>query len=185
MELPALFGLGAPPRRRGERERRLRPQRPHRNTPRRWEDQGTKHPGYGHCGAPPPTRGCSGHRGDQPQLVFNRIGPHNPNTVIAQLAEQTQRHWQGHDYDGDFHTYDGKLLIVVTGMKQLKEHGLAGVVFRRFGRPHNQPLIDAIGNPPRSPRRPQAGRVRRPPAGAPGGAAPHRRTAQGREGGAL
>ncbi|MFF9100125.1 hypothetical protein ACF1AU_06025 [Streptomyces rubrogriseus] len=56
------------------------------------EDQGTKHPGYCHCGAPPPMRGCSGHRGDQPQLVFNRIGPHNPNTVIAQLAEQTQRH---------------------------------------------------------------------------------------------
>ena len=40
--------------------------------------------------------------GDQPQppllLVFNRVGPRNPNTVIAQLAELTQRHWQGTAY---------------------------------------------------------------------------------------
>lgn len=26
-------------------------------------------------------------------LVFNRFGPRNPNTVIAQLTEPTQRHW--------------------------------------------------------------------------------------------
>ncbi|MFF5538647.1 hypothetical protein ACFY71_40405 [Streptomyces cinerochromogenes] len=45
--------------------------------------------------------------------------------------------------------YDGKLPIVVTGMKQLKEQGPAGAVFRRFGRPHNQTLLDAIGNPRR------------------------------------
>ncbi|MDT0616548.1 hypothetical protein [Streptomyces lancefieldiae] len=32
-------------------------------------------------------------------------------------------------------------------MKQLKEHGPAGAVFRRFGRPHNQTLLEAIGNP--------------------------------------
>ncbi|GGV54941.1 hypothetical protein GCM10010245_86950 [Streptomyces spectabilis] len=92
-----------------------------------------------------------GRHGDRPHppllLVFNRIGPRNPNTVIAQLAELTQRHWQGHDYGGDFHIYDGKLPIVVTGMKQLKEHGPAGAVFRRFGWPHNQTLIEAIGNP--------------------------------------
>lgn len=31
--------------------------------------------------------------------------------------------------------YDGRLPIVVTGMKRLKEHGPGGVVFRRLGRP--------------------------------------------------
>ncbi|MEQ6028297.1 hypothetical protein SOM70_37745 [Streptomyces salinarius] len=34
-------------------------------------------------------------------------------------------------------------------MEQLKEHGPAGAVFRPFGRPHNQTLIEAIGNPRR------------------------------------
>ncbi|MFF8931533.1 hypothetical protein ACF1AO_30190 [Streptomyces longwoodensis] len=34
-------------------------------------------------------------------------------------------------------------------MKQLQEHGPAGAVFRRFGRPHNQALLEAIGNPRR------------------------------------
>ncbi|MFF4934902.1 hypothetical protein ACFY2H_39510 [Streptomyces griseofuscus] len=91
--------------------------------------------------------------GDQPHppllLVFNRIGPRNAGTVIAQLAELTERHWKGTSYDGGFHMYDGTLPIVVTGMKQLKEHGPAGAVFRRFGRPHNQTLLEAIGNPRR------------------------------------
>lgn len=45
--------------------------------------------------------------------------------------------------------YDGKLPIVVTGMKQLKEHGPAGAIFRRFGRPRNQTFLEAIGNPRR------------------------------------
>ncbi|MFF4038440.1 hypothetical protein [Streptomyces sp. NPDC001816] len=45
--------------------------------------------------------------------------------------------------------YDGKLPIVVTGMKQLKEHGPAGVILRRFGRTENQTLLEAIGNPRR------------------------------------
>ncbi|MFJ3251163.1 replication-relaxation family protein [Streptomyces sp. NPDC086782] len=94
-----------------------------------------------------------GRNGDQPHppllLVFNRIGPRNPNTVIAQLAELTQRHWKGTAYEGGFHMYDGKLPIVVTGMKQLKEHGPAGAIFRRFGRPQNQTLLEAIGNPRR------------------------------------
>ncbi|MEW2289876.1 hypothetical protein [Streptomyces sp. NPDC047841] len=70
-----------------------------------------------------------GRCGDQPHppllLVFNRVGPRNPNTVIPQLAELTRRHWQGEAHDG-FHMYDGKLPIVVTGMKLLKEHGPAG-----------------------------------------------------------
>jgi hypothetical protein len=34
-------------------------------------------------------------------------------------------------------------------MKQLKEHGPAGAVFRRFGRSYNQTLLEAIGNPRR------------------------------------
>ncbi|MFC8996241.1 replication-relaxation family protein [Streptomyces rochei] len=94
-----------------------------------------------------------GRHGDQPHppllLVFNRIGPRNPNTVIAQLAELTERHWKGTWYEGGFHMYDGKLPIVVTSMKHLKEHGPAGAVFRRLGRPHNQTLLEAIGNPRR------------------------------------
>jgi hypothetical protein len=94
-----------------------------------------------------------GRHGDQPHppllLVFNRIGPRNPNTVIAQLAELTQRHWKGTAYEDCFHMYDGKPPIVVTGMKQLQEHGPAGVIFRRFGRPQNQTLLEAIGIPRR------------------------------------
>ncbi|MEU1010996.1 hypothetical protein [Streptomyces sp. NPDC005890] len=94
-----------------------------------------------------------GRHGDQPHppllLVFNRVGPRNPNTVIAQPAELTERHWKGTAYEGGFHMYDGKLPIVVTGMKHLKEHGPAGAVLRRFGRPHNQTLPEAIGNPRR------------------------------------
>ncbi|MFJ4152992.1 hypothetical protein ACIP10_36220 [Streptomyces galbus] len=45
--------------------------------------------------------------------------------------------------------YDGKLPIVVTTMEQLKEHSPAGAVFRRFDRPQNQTLLEAIGNPRR------------------------------------
>ncbi|MGV9628561.1 hypothetical protein [Streptomyces sp. NPDC003487] len=94
-----------------------------------------------------------GRHGDQPHppllLVFNRIGPRNSDTVIAQLAELTERHWKGTWYEGGFHMYDGKLPIVVTDMKQLKEHGPAGAIFRRFGRPQNQTLLEAIGNPRR------------------------------------
>ncbi|MEW1605601.1 replication-relaxation family protein [Streptomyces sp. NPDC093808] len=94
-----------------------------------------------------------GRRGDQPHppllLVFNRIGPRNPHTVTRQLAKLTQRHWKGTWYESGFHMYDGKLPIVTTSMKQLKEHGPAGAVFWRFGRPHNQTLIEAISNPRR------------------------------------
>ncbi|MFD5482744.1 hypothetical protein [Streptomyces hawaiiensis] len=90
-----------------------------------------------------------GRHGDQPHppllLVCNRVGPCNTDIVIAQMAELTQRHWQGTACDG-FHMYDGKLPIVVTGMNQLKEHGPAGTVLRCFGRPDNQTLLEAIGN---------------------------------------
>ncbi|MFD5099825.1 hypothetical protein [Streptomyces albidochromogenes] len=92
-----------------------------------------------------------GRHSDRPHppllLAFNRVGPRNPNTVIAQLAELTQRHWQGHDYDGDFHRSASCPSWSLTGMKQLTEHGPAGAIFRRFGRPHNRTLIEAIGNP--------------------------------------
>ncbi|MFF9624713.1 hypothetical protein [Streptomyces griseosporeus] len=53
--------------------------------------------------------------------------------------------WKGTWYEGGFHMYDGKLPIVVTGMRLLMERGPAGAVFRRFGRPHNQTLLEAIG----------------------------------------
>ncbi|MFJ3664816.1 replication-relaxation family protein [Streptomyces sp. NPDC090119] len=56
-----------------------------------------------------------GRHGDQPHppplLVFNRIGPRNPGTVITQLAELTEQHRKGTSYDGGFHMYDGKLPI--------------------------------------------------------------------------
>ncbi|MFB6790209.1 replication-relaxation family protein [Streptomyces olivaceus] len=97
--------------------------------------------------------GPDGRHGDRPHppllLVFNRIGPRNPHTVIAQLAELTEQHWKGRTYEGSFRMYDGKLPIVVTSMKQLQEHGPAGAVFRRFGRRQNQTLLEAIGNPRR------------------------------------
>ncbi|EST29225.1 replication-relaxation family protein [Streptomyces roseochromogenus] len=98
-----------------------------------------------------------GRHGGQPHppllLVFNRVGPRNPNTVIAQLAELIQRHWQRSAHD-DFHIYDGKLPIVVTGMKTLQEQGPAGAIFRRFGRPENQTLLEAIGDPAAKPPTP-------------------------------
>ncbi|WP_086741714.1 hypothetical protein [Streptomyces glaucescens] len=81
-----------------------------------------------------------GHHGDQPHpllLFFNRVGPRNLGTVIAQLAELIRQHWQSAAHDG-FHMYDGKLPMVTTGMKQLQEHGPAGAIFRCFGRPHHQ-----------------------------------------------
>lgn len=68
-----------------------------------------------------------GQHGDQPHPpllpLFNRIGPRNPNTVIAQPAELTHRHWQSTAYADGVHMYDGKLSIVVTGMRHLQEHG--------------------------------------------------------------
>jgi hypothetical protein len=58
-------------------------------------------------------------------LVFDRVGPRNPGTVVARPAEPTRRRWPGVARDGS-RLYGGKLPIVVTGMKQLKEHGPAG-----------------------------------------------------------
>ncbi|TXS04792.1 hypothetical protein EAO73_13695 [Streptomyces sp. col6] len=45
-----------------------------------------------------------GRHGDRPHppllLVSNRTGPRNPNAVIAQLAELTERRWKGTAYEG-------------------------------------------------------------------------------------
>ncbi|MET9880224.1 replication-relaxation family protein [Actinacidiphila glaucinigra] len=68
-------------------------------------------------------------------LVFHRIGDPNPDRTVPRLADLTRHLWQGrwHGEDG-FHTYDGKIPIIATGLNNLREHGPAGAVFRRFGR---------------------------------------------------
>ncbi len=81
-------------------------------------------------------------------LVFNRIGERNPNRTIPRLQELTRHLWQGQRHKG-FHVYDGRIPIIATGLKNLREHGPEGPVFLRFGRDHMQPLREAIGNPRR------------------------------------
>ncbi|MDX2629781.1 replication-relaxation family protein [Streptomyces scabiei] len=81
-------------------------------------------------------------------LVFNRIGERNPNRTIPRLQELTRHLWQGQRHTG-FHAYDGRIPIIATGLKNLREHGPEGPVFLRFGRDHMQPLREAIGNPRR------------------------------------
>lgn len=93
-----------------------------------------------------------GRPGDVPHppvlLVFNRIGARNPNHTVPRLIELTRHLWQGERFE-DHHLYDGKIPIVATGLRNLREHGPAGPVFWRFGRNHMQPLLEAIGNPRR------------------------------------
>ncbi|MEH0517319.1 hypothetical protein QBC31_42935 [Streptomyces sp. B21-079] len=79
-----------------------------------------------------------------------------------------------------FYLYDGKLPIVVTGVEQLKEHSPAGAIFRRLGRPHDQTLLEAIGNPVAKPTTPVGKPSTQPASGAPGAAAPRGRAAAGR-----
>ncbi|MEU5431566.1 replication-relaxation family protein [Streptomyces olivoreticuli] len=81
-------------------------------------------------------------------LVFNHIGARDPNRTVPRLADLTRHLWAGEREDG-YHLYDGKIPIVATGLRNLREHGPAGAVFRRFGRPGNQTLLEAIGNPRR------------------------------------
>jgi hypothetical protein len=81
-------------------------------------------------------------------LVFNRIGERNPNRTKPRLQELTRHLWQGQRHTG-FHAYDGRIPIIATGLKNLREHGPEGSVFLRFGRDHMQPLREAIGNPRR------------------------------------
>ncbi|MFF3735524.1 replication-relaxation family protein [Streptomyces sp. NPDC002476] len=81
-------------------------------------------------------------------LVFNRIGERNPNRTVPRLQELTRHLWQGQRHKG-FRDYDGKIPIIATGLKNLREHGPEGPVFLRFGRDQMQPLREAIGNPRR------------------------------------
>ncbi|NEA46884.1 replication-relaxation family protein [Streptomyces sp. SID10815] len=91
----------------------------------------------------------SGDRAHPPVLlVFNRIGERNPNRTVPRLQELTRHLWQGQRHTG-FHAYDGRIPIIATGLKNLREHGPEGPVFLRFGRDHMQPLREAIGNPRR------------------------------------
>ncbi|MFG2651220.1 hypothetical protein [Streptomyces sp. NPDC048436] len=80
--------------------------------------------------------------------MFNHIGARDPNRTIPRLAELTRPLWQGERYEG-YHLYDGKIPIIATGLRNLREHGPAGEVFQRFGRDHWQPRREAIGNPRR------------------------------------
>ncbi|WP_318199198.1 hypothetical protein [Streptomyces sp. SCL15-4] len=91
----------------------------------------------------------SGDRAHPPVLlVFNPIGERNPARTIARLHELTRHLWQGERAEG-FHDYDGKIPIIATSLKKLREHGPTGPAFLRLGRTHLQPLRDAIGNPRR------------------------------------
>lgn len=82
-------------------------------------------------------------------LVINHIGKRNPNHTIPRLIDLTRHLWVGERQQGGYHHYDGKIPIVATGLRNLREHGPAGPVFLRFGRDHPQPLLEAIGNPRR------------------------------------
>ncbi|MFB8016882.1 replication-relaxation family protein, partial [Streptomyces rochei] len=82
-------------------------------------------------------------------LVFNHIGARNPNRTIPRLQELTRHLWQGDRQREGHHLYDGKIPIVVVGLRNLRKHGPTGPVFLRFGRDHPRPLLEAIGNPRR------------------------------------
>ncbi|WP_241519037.1 replication-relaxation family protein [Streptomyces sp. CB03238] len=82
-------------------------------------------------------------------LVFNRLGDRNPNRTVPRLIEFTRHLWEGQRQKGGHHHYDGKIPIIATGLRNLRQHGPTGPVFLRFGRTHMQPLREAIGNPRR------------------------------------
>ncbi|MEU9032777.1 replication-relaxation family protein [Streptomyces sp. NPDC048383] len=92
-------------------------------------------------------------RGEAPHppvlLVFNHIGARDPNRTVPRLRELTWPLWSGEPADGGYTSYDRKIPIIATGLRNLREHGPDGPVFLRLGRTHMQPLWDAIGNPRR------------------------------------
>ncbi|MFF4227403.1 replication-relaxation family protein [Streptomyces abikoensis] len=94
-----------------------------------------------------------GQPGDAPHppvlLVFNHIGARDPNRTVLRLIELTRHLWQGERQKGGHHHYDGRIPIIATGLRNLRQHGPAGPVFLRFGRDRMQPLLEAIGNPRR------------------------------------
>ncbi|WP_371665050.1 replication-relaxation family protein [Streptomyces sp. NBC_01241] len=80
-------------------------------------------------------------------LVFNHIGDRNPNRTIPRLIKLTRHLWEGERQRGGHHHYDGRIPIIATGLRHLREQGPTGPVFLRFGRDHMQHLWGAIGNP--------------------------------------
>ncbi|EDX21101.1 MULTISPECIES: hypothetical protein [Streptomyces] len=56
--------------------------------------------------------------------------------------------WAGEPVDG-YSSYDTKIPIIATGLRNLREGGPGGPVFLRFGQTHMQSLRDAVGNPGR------------------------------------
>jgi hypothetical protein len=79
-------------------------------------------------------------------LVFNPVGPRNPNATMQQIDGRTLQHWHGQRHKHHT-TYDGCIPIVATILDSLREHGPAGPAFWRFGRPGLESLADAVGNP--------------------------------------
>ncbi|MFD9419493.1 replication-relaxation family protein [Streptomyces goshikiensis] len=81
-------------------------------------------------------------------IVFNHLGARDPNRTVPRLRELTYPLWAGEPADG-YSSYDRKIPIAATGLRNLREHGPTGPAFLRFGRTHMQPLRHAIGNPRR------------------------------------
>lgn len=91
-------------------------------------------------------------RGEAPHppvlIVFNHLGARDPNRTVPRLQELTHPLWAGEPADG-YSSYDRKIPIIATGLRNLRDHGPNGPIFLRLGRTHMQPLRDAIGNPRR------------------------------------
>lgn len=82
-------------------------------------------------------------------VVFNHIGARDPNRTLPRLQELTLPLWAGERAESGYSSYDRKIPIIATGLRNLRAHGPAGPVFLRFGRTEMQTLRDAIGNPRR------------------------------------
>ncbi|MFI6086227.1 hypothetical protein ACIBBB_35775 [Streptomyces sp. NPDC051217] len=81
--------------------------------------------------------------------MFSRIGDRNPNRTVPRLQELTRHLWQGERQHSGHHHYDGKIPIIATGLRNLREHGPTGPVFLRFGRDHPRSPVETIGSPRR------------------------------------
>ncbi|WP_328618928.1 hypothetical protein [Streptomyces sp. NBC_00354] len=83
-------------------------------------------------------------------IVFNHIGARDPNRTVLRLQELTRPLWAGGPAEDGYSSYDRKIPVIATGLRNLREHGPDGPVLLRFGRTRMQPLRDAIGNPRRN-----------------------------------
>ncbi|MFF2963327.1 hypothetical protein ACFVT1_31425 [Streptomyces sp. NPDC057963] len=84
-------------------------------------------------------------------LVFHQVGKRSAKSQTERVAGLTRHHWQGRWHrEGGYHSYDGCIPTVATTLELPREYGPAGPAFRRFGRDHREPLLEAIGNPRRS-----------------------------------